>query len=210
MSVKKIGISLRIVKDANYGEKRDAISHDWPQFFEKLGIIPIFIPNALSDVTSFLEQMELDGMILSGGDDIGCDIKRDNTEENILKYGIKNHLPILGICRGMQLINNYFGGEIIKTYDKKHVNVDHSINIVDDFFSKKIGKKISVNSYHNNIISAKNIGKNLKPFAISEMDNTIEGLIHTEFAIIGVMWHPERNPNRINQLLIQTIFGNEK
>jgi len=123
MNLKKIGISLRVIKDPNYGEKRDAISHDWPRFFEKLNFIPIFIPNTLSNMDLFLDQLELDGIILSGGDELGCNIERDDTEEHLLKYGIKNELPVLGICRGMQLINNYFGGTIIKTDNKKHVNL---------------------------------------------------------------------------------------
>ncbi len=213
MNLKKIGISLRIVKDPNYGEKRDAISHDWSQFFEKLNIIPIFIPNTLSDVSLFLDQFELDGIILSGGDDFGCDIERDNTEENLLKYGIKKEIPILGICRGMQLINNHFGGKIIKTNDKKHVKLNHPIKIVEDDYSKIFGEKISVNSFHENIISKENIGKNLEPFAIFKNDDTIEGFFHTKYSIIGVMWHPEREPNENNKLLLQNIFtiiNNEK
>ncbi|QLH05741.1 gamma-glutamyl-gamma-aminobutyrate hydrolase family protein [Nitrosopumilus ureiphilus] len=208
MSFKKIGISLRIVKDPNYGEKRDAISHDWPRLFEKLDMVPIFIPNVLSNVELFLDQHELNGIILSGGDDLGCDIERDRTEEDLLKYGIKNHLPVLGVCRGMQLINNYFGGKNIKTDNKKHVNSDHVVNIVQNSYSKNLGKKISVNSYHNNIIAVENIGEKLEPFAKSDIDDTIEGLIHTEYDITGVMWHPERDLNKTNQLLLKKIFSN--
>jgi N5-(cytidine 5'-diphosphoramidyl)-L-glutamine hydrolase len=206
MKMKKIGISLRIVKDPNYGEKRDAISHDWSLFFEKLNIIPIYIPNILTNVSLFLDQFELDGIILSGGDDFGHDFERDNTEEILLKYGIKKELPILGVCRGMQLINNYFGGKIIKINNKKHVNLDHSVEIVENNFSKIFGKKISVNSFHDNVISKENIGENLEPFAIFENDDTIEGFIHKKYSIIGVMWHPERDPNESNQLLLQKIF----
>ena len=206
MTLKKIGISLRVIKDPNYDEKRDAISHDWPRFFEKLNLIPIFIPNMLSNVGLFLNQLELDGIILSVGEYLCTNIERDDTEEFLLKYGMQNDLPILGICRGMQLINNYFGGTIIKTDNKKHVNLNHPIDIVQSSFSKIFGKMISVNSFHNNIITKKNIGKNLEPFAISECDDTVEGFFHTQHFIIGVMWHPEKTPDTINQLLLQKIF----
>ena len=72
MTVKKmkIGISQRIVNEQNYVEKRDALSHDWTNFLEEINLIPVFIPNSLSDTTSFLESFGLNGMILSGGDNL--------------------------------------------------------------------------------------------------------------------------------------------
>ena len=78
MAIKpKIAISLRIVNAANYDEKRDALSHDWPTFLEKLGFNPIFVPNSLSDVIAFLADMKVDGIVLSGGDNIGDTPQRD-------------------------------------------------------------------------------------------------------------------------------------
>ena len=59
-----IAISLRIVKAQNYDETRDALSHDWPQFLENLGIIPIYIPNNLLNVKNYLSTFEIDGLIL--------------------------------------------------------------------------------------------------------------------------------------------------
>jgi|TARA_B110000467_G_C18335164_1_gene496910 putative glutamine amidotransferase len=206
---KKIGISLRVIQNKNYEEKRDAISHDWSQFCEELNFIPILIPNTLSNIELFLEKLELDGIILSGGGDIGLDIERDETEKKLLKYGIKNNLPILGVCRGMQIINKFFNGEVIKTQNNEHVNLDHSINIIEESFSNIIGKEIFVNSYHNNIIFQNNLGKNLKPFAITKKDNSIEGFFHNQYSVIGVMWHPERKQNNNNKLLLQKIFTDD-
>ena len=207
MNRKKIGISLRIVKNQNYEEKRDAISHDWSQFFEELNFIPILIPNTLSNIELFLEELQLDGIILSGGGDIGLDIERDETEKKLLQYGVKNNLPILGVCRGMQIINDFFNGEIIKNENDEHVNLDHSINIIDESFSNIFGKEISVNSFHKNIIYQNNLGKNLKAFAITKKDNSIEGFFHNQYSILGVMWHPEREQNKNNKLLLQKIFN---
>ena len=51
-----------------------------------------------------------------------------------------------------------------------------------------------------------NLGKNLSSFAISKNDNTIEGLIHNELSIIGVMWHPERNPDTNSHILLKKFF----
>ena len=209
MNKKKIGISLRVVQNKNYEEKRDAISHDWSQFCEELNFIPILIPNTLSNIDLFLEKLELDGIILSGGGDIGLNIERDETEKKLLEYGIKNNLPILGVCRGMQIINKFFNGKLIKSQNNEHVNLDHSVNIIEESFSNIIGKEISVNSYHNNIIFQNNLGKNLKPFAITKKDNSIEGFFHNQYSILGVMWHPERKQNKNNKILLQKIFAND-
>ena len=78
----KIGISLRIVKASNYDEKRDALSHDWISFLEELGFIPVHIPNTLKNLGDFLQEMNLDGIILSGGDNIGENKDRDETEQD--------------------------------------------------------------------------------------------------------------------------------
>ena len=81
MSNKKIGITSRIVSAENYDEQRDAISQDWPPFLEKINLTPIFIPNSLDNITEFLDKIEVDGFILSGGDNVGDNPLRDNTEK---------------------------------------------------------------------------------------------------------------------------------
>jgi len=198
----KIGISLRIVTATNYLEKRDALSHDWANFLEKIGIIPIFIPNNFSNIQLFLDELNLDGLILSGGDNIGKYPERDETENFLLKYAIAKKIPVLGICRGMQLINKFYGGSIIETTNKKHVKINHQINL-----SKPIKEDlILVNSYHNNILTNNSLGNNLKSFAVCDFDNTIEGIFHESNKIIGIMWHPERSQDDFNKKLIIKIF----
>lgn len=60
-------------------------------FLEKSDAFPILIPNTLSDVKSFLQEMEIDGFILSGGDNIGDDPERDQTEREIIDFAIDNN-----------------------------------------------------------------------------------------------------------------------
>jgi N5-(cytidine 5'-diphosphoramidyl)-L-glutamine hydrolase len=202
----KIGISQRIVNAKNYDEKRDALSHEWTSFLEKLKIIPILIPNSLADVHTFLQQFHFDGIILSGGDDIGKNLERDSTEKTIIEYSLKNNIPVLGICRGMQLLNSYFGGNISKNLDSSHVNKPHSLNINTNSFLKFLPKSIDVNSFHNNIINQENLAKELLMFAIDPRDNSIEGIYHETLPIIGIMWHPERSQNQINISLLTNFF----
>ena len=68
-------------------------------------------------------------------------------------------------------------------------------------------KSLKVNSFHNNIITNSNLGKNIEPFAIAENDKTIEGFFHKTLPIVGVMWHPERDSNYENQLIVKNIFS---
>jgi N5-(cytidine 5'-diphosphoramidyl)-L-glutamine hydrolase len=204
----KIGISSRIVTAPNYDEKRDSISHDWVKFLEKIDVLPIIISNNLSDVKTFLTHMHLDGIILSGGDNIGDYILRDNTEKEIIEFSIENEIPVFGVCRGMQVINDFFGGLLIKTDDRNHVVKNHHIEIMNSKFNTHLGNnEIIVNSFHHNIIKKENLGTNLKPFAIDNRDKTIEGVFHTNYPILAVMWHPERELNSIVKLLIKKLFN---
>ena len=204
---KKIGISLRIVDAQNYVEKRDALSHDWPKFLEKLDLIPIFIPNTLESPKNFLDELSLDGIVLSGGDNIGDNIDRDKTENFLLNYVIEKNIPTIGICRGMQLINNFFGGKHVIDSKNQHVSKDHKIQIIDTKFSSLFDSNdMFVNSYHKNMIFQEYLGKNLKSFAIDINDKSIEGFFHTSLPVVGVMWHPERAQNKNNNTIISTIF----
>ena len=208
MNLKKIGISLRVEKIEKFNEKRDAISHDWVKFFERLDYMPILIPNNLKDTKGYLSSLNLDGIVLSGGDNIGDFPERDKTENIILTYAIKNSIPVLGVCRGMQIINHFFKGGISKDQSSNHVGNYHNISILDKKLTKILDNStIKVNSFHNNLIKKNDISKELTVFAQYETDNSVEGDFHKKFPIMGVMWHPERDFVDINQQkLIDTFY----
>ncbi len=206
----KIGISLRVVQAPNYDETRDALSQDWPSLLEELGFIPVFIPNTLGNLESFLKEVSLDGLVLSGGDNIGENQDRDETENKLLMYAIDKKIPVVGVCRGMQLINAYFGGKLSIDTSTIHLTKKHSIKITDENFSSLFkSSSFHVNTYHKNMILTDELGEGLKPFAIFSKDNSIEGLFHEKLPIIGVMWHPERDPDFNNKLILSTILKNK-
>ena len=207
----KIGISLRIVEAPNYEEERDALSHDWTSLLEELGFISVHIPNTLKNLDNFLEEMHLDGVVLSGGDNIGENKNRDETETRLLAYALEKHIPVIGVCRGMQLINNYFGGKISTDTSTIHLSKEHNIQITNEnFLSLFKSSSFDVNTYHRNLISTEGIGNGLKPFAIFNKDSSIEGFFHEKLPIIGVMWHPERKPDLNSKVILSTIFKNKK
>ena len=193
---KKVGISLRVENIEKYKEKRDAISQDWIKFCNNLGFMPILIPNGLKNTKEFLKNMELDMLIFSGGDNIGDEPIRDKTEKSMIEFAIENNIPSLGVCRGMQFFNKFFGGKIKHSSKKTHVKTRHKINFTDKKIQKLLNKKTNiVNSFHENLLETKNLGLGLNSFGIAEHDKTIEAFYHEKYPIIGVMWHPERELN---------------
>jgi len=209
--VKKIGISLRIETIKMYDEKRDSLSHDWIDFFEKLNFLPILIPNKLHDAKNFLNEIEIDGLILSGGDNIGDDPERDITEKKLIDFAMSKKIPILGVCRGMQVLNEYFGGKIIFNESNDHVGTNHFVEITNSKISKFTDSlKLKVNSFHHNQININILGKKLSPFAICKVDDTIEGFYHSDLPVVGVMWHPERDNSNSTQIeLMKMIYCDE-
>ena len=208
--MKRIGLSLRVQNIERIDEKRDAISHDWIHFLQDLNYFPILIPNNLKNVEEYVSELKLDGLILSGGDNIGEFPERDKTERKLLEYAIKNTMPVLGVCRGMQLINTFFDGTISKNDSSSHVGVNHDVEITNLDFADLLGEnKLKVNSFHNNLIKKNDIGENLMVFAQSENDSTIEGYFHEKLPVLGVMWHPERDKERKYQSKIVNIVYNK-
>ena len=207
---KRFGISLRVELIEKYNEKRDTISQEWTIFLQNLAITPILIPNTLDDVKSYISDVGIDGIILSGGDNVGQFPERDKTEKQILDYAVDKRFPVLGVCRGMQIINEYFGGNVVVNDNDNHVGKPHEIHIMDQRFSKLLEyENIKVNSFHNNIITKNNIGNKLQIFALSLHDNTVEGYYHSDLPIIGVMWHPERDMVSTHQTKLMKIFENK-
>lgn len=176
--MKKIALTQRIFKNESYFEIRETLDTNWGKLFDKFEFEPLILP-----IEFGFKKLKFDGLILTGGNDLSSisndeiDEKRDVFEKSLLEYCIKNQIPVLGICRGMQVINEYFGGNLKKV--KNHTAVKH---ILDN------GKE--VNSYHNYAID--NLGEGLKTIAHSE-DGVVEIIQHEKHKIYAQMSHPERN-----------------
>ena len=141
---------------------------------------------------------------------------RDKTEEKLLEIAIEKNMPLLGICKGMQMLNVLFKGKLIKNIKKQkndaieHVNKNHLVTIVDDRAATLLGKKFEVNSYHNQGISLDFLSDELKEFAIAP-DEIIEGFYHPDLPIAGIQWHPERpSPDeKTNEKIIRAFINRE-
>ena len=150
-----------------------------------------------------------DVLILPGGGDItpaffgeknrgskNIDTELDILQLQALDFFVKHRRPVLGICKGMQLINVYFGGTIIQHLPTANTHayndgdrIHYSKSYPDSIIRKLYGEYFYVNSAHH-----QGIGKTGKNLTITQIagDNVIEALEHTYLPIIGVQWHPER------------------
>ena len=163
-------------------------------------------------VAGYLPQLDLscDGLILCGGVDLdpalyneeingAVDInqERDVHEIALLKAFIDAGKPVLGICRGCQLINVFFGGTLHqhmtntvlhrsgKTPDREHEAESVTGSVMESLY----GKRCVVNSVHHQAI--KDLGEGLTITQMSD-DGIVEGYIHNQLPILAVQWHPER------------------
>lgn len=208
---KNIGITQRIGTDKN-GTTYEYLEKDYVEYYSKyFDLIPI--SNFVKDLPSYLKKFKIKGFILTGGNNINPNLYgsnetkddvsnvRDKKERDILDYAISNKLPVLGTCRGCQLINLYFKGKLIGVDKNDHVAKGHSV-ILDD------GKIIDVNSYHQYGFTEKELGENLDVFA--KFGDEIEGIRHKKYPILGIIWHPERKnikqDDKFNEELINALF----
>src|SRR5580704_7979097 len=82
----------------------DAIDLKWILFLHRCGLVPVLIPNDLREAKKMMALFPIEGLLLTGGNDLGEARGRDRVERFLLKHAIREKLPVIGVCRGMQLI----------------------------------------------------------------------------------------------------------
>ncbi len=189
--MKIVAVSQRIDDYPERNERRDALDQKLSSFLITSGCIPIPAPNGLTkdsarpgaekqnELGSWLEIFNPNAILLSGGNDVGSCPDRDRTEKNLIEFASKRNLPVLGICRGMQMMATLSGSSLRRV--NGHVRTRHVLQ----------GGVISgeANSYHDMSIDSCPTGYHV--LARSE-DGEIEAIGHDEYPWEGWMWHPER------------------
>jgi len=191
--MKIVAITQRIDINESFKETRDSIDQRWTDFLLSIDILPIFVPNNLEYVEKIINRIRIDGVIFSGGGDLskygGDSYERDLVESFLLNWSIDNNIPLLGICRGMQFIQNFFGIPLEKI--DNNVNKMHQLHINKGLrLSQYLDKYTNVNSYHN---YASKIANSYVLTVATSLDGSIEAIEHSSKNIFGIMWHPERS-----------------
>ena len=158
----------------------------------------------------------LDGLVFSGGADLdpagydadphpetnGIRPERDRAELTLMGAALERDMPILAVCRGMEIMNVLRGGDLVQHLpevvgDEKHkhtpgVFADHDVSVADDSrLARILGDRAPVKSHHHQGVGR--VGDGLVETAWAE-DGTIEGLEDPERSFaLGVLWHPEED-----------------
>ncbi len=195
----------------------------------KSGAYPFMLPNA--DYETLKEMMkEMDGLIITGGVDIhpslyneeityakDCNIEDDLNDLRLIKICLELNKPILGICRGLQIINVYFKGTLYQDLNKEGLTEtihDQELNkngfiYTADFKDGSVMHDIFQNQYHINSFhhqAIKKLGNGLDVTGISE-DNVIEA-VELKNKILAVQWHPEQLISNEKHLNLFKVFNN--
>lgn len=206
-----IAISMRVAGSDTYDEPRDAISHDWITFLNKMPVTPVTVPNTLRSPSEYMQAIGARGLILTGGDDLGplpgevdgdaSPNHRDATERELLGHAIANGLPVFGVCRGLHVINAYFGGTLARDLgpSSQHVNATHPVEVVSPPSDLVRGvSRVVTNSFHTQGVVLGGLAPELEAFALAHGE-VVEGLHTRDRQVLAVQWHPER-PNPAAEL----------
>ena len=191
------------MKIAIIGNKAD--TSNYIRYAQSMGFIPIPTLN-MEDISG------CDGLILPGGGDItpaffgetnhgsrNIDTELDVLQLQALDIAIHKKMPVLGICKGMQIINVGLGGTLIQDLESSAAE-RHQYDNGDKYHVSTIaegswlyglyGREAIVNSAHHQALNR--LGEGLAAIQHCPLDGCVEAVSHHALPIIGVQWHPER------------------
>lgn len=169
--------------DPRSGERRDALDQRWGAFLLQCGALPIAVPNLPDLVDSIFDALAPGGVLLTGGGDLaslgGTCPERDHVEHRLITRALAARLPLIGVCRGMQMIQSHFGVPLERV--NGHVTQHMAITFE--------GRSETVNSYHR--FGARATRPPLVACAHAS-DGVVKAVRARAHKILGIMWHPER------------------
>ena len=195
-----VAITQRVSVIPEHGERRDCLDQTWPRFLAACSLTPLPMPNVAEVALEMFRRADLAGLLLTGGNDLvalgGDAPERDAAENALLDEAETRGLPVLGVCRGMQLIQHRAKVPLIRV--DGHVACRQRIEVH--------GAPADVNSYHR--FGTRESRPALAVWARAQ-DGVVKAIRHTSMPVSGIMWHPERNApfSADDVALFRSVFG---
>jgi putative glutamine amidotransferase len=186
---------MRVANAVEYWEPRDALARDWGEFlaFALPEVAWLPLPNLGSGAVDYARRWGVDALLLTGGNDLGESPQRDETESALVEHALAEHLSVFGVCRGLQVLQTHFRGELRRCAAVEHVATRHPVRFeVGLGGAVGAGDVATVNSFHAFGVRADEVAPPLAAFAVTD-DGWTEGLYWPGHAVAAVMWHPERD-----------------
>jgi len=197
------------LRDTDRGIKEQYLFFNYAKAIEAQGAIPV---STCADGKDVLRELadRADGLCLTGGCDIAAerfgqvpsplsgkpDPWRDEQELELCRLFLERKKPVLGICRGLQLLNTALGGDLVQDL-KEERGIDHPYHSIHSvrsaegsWFRETFGGTFTVNSYHHQAIGR--LGDGLRAVVTAEDGRIIEAVEHETLPVFAVQWHPER------------------
>jgi gamma-glutamyl-gamma-aminobutyrate hydrolase PuuD len=192
----RVALTQRTATDASTGEVRDCLDQRWAALLEHWEMVPLPLPTALAKPDRHVHALQPDAVVLTGGNDLAAlpqattaSAARDLFEARLLAWCREHSVPVVGICRGMQLLAHVAGAPLVEVAG--HVGRRHPIRVS---LNGDGGERFEdVNSYHRFGVRAVDLPSGLEPFAWDESGH-VEAFRDRGHAHVGLMWHPEREP----------------
>ena len=185
----RVLITQRVDALPDRSERRDALDQAWGNTLREIlrrSVLICPMPNRPSDVGEVVECWNPSLIVLSGGNDICSVPERDATETALLTRAAADHIPILAVCRGMQKVQHFLGGDLQKMND--HVAVEHLVRSASE---EALPDELLVNSFHAWGIERNALASGLKALYLHS-DGSVEAARHVTLPWLTLMWHPER------------------
>ncbi len=207
-SAKTILMTMRNDKLHDRNEVRSSIDTSWFHIGRVSGLRFELVPNDPDYVKQYLDDLPHQGLLLTGGNNLAVtgisnaeEQQREEVEKLLIERAVARQIPVLGVCRGMQALQAYFGGTLKRVKD--HVGNHHDLQLNEEMQAYKLS---TVNSYHEFGWLKGETAANFAELAWHE-DGVVEMIKHFSLPIWGIMWHPERPEfTETNIKLIKGIF----
>ncbi|MDC0092769.1 gamma-glutamyl-gamma-aminobutyrate hydrolase family protein [Alphaproteobacteria bacterium] len=210
--MKRIAVTQRVDTVSSHEERRDALDQRWIPFLQTINLLSILVPNNITYVQQLIEENFIDGILLTGGNSLvkygGDAPERDEVEKLLIGFAYSKDLPLLGVCRGMQMIQEYFNNSLCEV--DGHVASRHSLIVNEGLRMSSFVKRFKdVNAFHE--YGTYKVEGDLLKVAKSH-DDVVMAIEHKEKNIFGVMWHSERELsfNKNDQDMFKEIFWGDK